>query len=353
MSYPIFDLHWHGRDEEEAAKDTLERSLAVAEASGMIGLVWMPNPKRGLITLERCREYLALGDRAKSKVRSYVNAGVTPDLEQVKRIVEAWRIEPRIVGLKEYLELSTNELSVLESDQKRATVATMASEGYDGVLIIHSGCQDYNSDGEYDKKNPKTWSTVCRPEISESHGFDEFIDFAEEVDFKGTIHVAHVSTIYVVDRILNYGGPLKLSCGVTPHHAFLNNEYLARPDGVLFKCNPPLRDEITRKGLDERLVDGRIPITESDMATHRLEDKQGEKPASGIPIGLAWPETLGAMIRRGMQPSQIRAAVCTNAVKLFGDKLKDLEIPDRTYVDMEKLKQLRATYPYDVSMYIK
>ncbi|MCI0615124.1 hypothetical protein L0244_19200, partial [bacterium] len=208
MSYPIFDLHWHGRDEDEAAKDTLERSLAVAEASGMIGLSWMPNPKRGLITLERCREYLALGDRAKSKVRSYVNAGVTSDLEQVKRIVEAWRIEPRIIGLKEYLELSTNELSVLKSEQKRATIATMASEGYDGVLIIHSGCQDDNSDDKYDSKNPKTWSTICRPEVSEANGFDEFIGFAEDVKFKGTIHVAHVSTIYVVDKIHYYKGPL-------------------------------------------------------------------------------------------------------------------------------------------------
>jgi dihydroorotase len=353
MSYPIFDLHWHGRDEEEAAKDTLERSLAVAEASGLIGLVWMPNPKRGLITLERCREYLALGDRAKSKVRSYVNAGITPDLEQVKRIIDAWRIEPRIIGLKEYLELSTNELSVLKSDQKRATIATMASEGYTGVLIIHSGCQDDNSDNQYDPKNPKTWSTMCRPEVSEAHGFDEFIGFAEEANFKGTIHVAHVSTTYVVDRILSYKGPLRLSCGVTPHHAFLSNEYLARPDGVLFKCNPPLRDEETRKGLEDRLVDGRIKIIESDHAPHTLADKQGTKPASGLPIGLAWPETLGAMIRRGMLPAQIRAAVCDNAVNLFGGKLKDLEIPDSAYVDMEKLAKLRAAYPYDVSMYIK
>lgn len=354
MSYPIFDLHWHARDEEQSAKETIARSLAVAEASGIIGIAAMPNTTRPLISLERCRDYLAIADKKNSPVKFYVHIGLTPDVEQVKRAVDAWRKEPRIIGMKAYWGKSTGDLTIRELDHQRSVLETLSKEHYDGVLISHCEKESSMNDKLYTSVDPRVWSTRCRPEIAEVDSFQDITNLAEEASFPGVLHIAHVSTVYSVDRINNYRGKVKLSCGVTPHHLFLNDDYLAKI-GAQAKCNPALRGEETRKGLEKMLLDGRINIIESDHANHCLEDKHGETPASGIPTGIAWPETLGALIRRGMPPARIKAVVCENPVNLFraNDKLLDLEIPDRAYVNMEKLNQLKATYPYDVSMYIK
>ncbi len=353
MSYPIFDLHWHARDEEQSAKETIARSLAVAEASGIIGIAAMPNTKRPLISLERCQEYLAIADREKSPVKFYVHIGLTPDPEQVKRAVDAWRREPRIIGMKAYWGKSTGDLTIRNEDQQRKVLETLSEEYYDGVLISHCEKESCMNDKLYTSSDPRIWSRRCRPEAAEMSSFDDIAGFAEDVFFPGTLHIAHVSTAYAVDKIHNYRGKVKLSCGVTPHHLFLSDDYLDRL-GAQAKCNPALREEATRKGLEKRLWDGRINIIESDHANHCVEDKQGEEPASGIPVGVAWPETLGALIRRGMPSARIKALVCENPVNLFrsGDKLLDLEIPDRVRVNMDKLRLLRESYPLDVSKYI-
>ncbi len=51
-----FDPHWHARDEEQAAAETIEHSLKIADAAGGTAIVAMPNTTRPLITLGRCRE---------------------------------------------------------------------------------------------------------------------------------------------------------------------------------------------------------------------------------------------------------------------------------------------------------
>ncbi|HLF54332.1 MAG TPA: dihydroorotase family protein [Candidatus Nanoarchaeia archaeon] len=198
-------------------------------------------------------------------------------------------------------------------------------------------------DNAYDPKNPRTWSTVCRPEEAEISSFQKVIRLAEDVKFPGRIHVAHVSTMTVVDAIANYAGPLRLSCGVTLHHVVFDYSKLDGLDSAWYKCNPPLRSPETRQKLLEALIKGRIQILESDHAPHAVEDKQKSTPASGIASGTAWPYVVKFLQRAGMSESTLRDVAFNNAVKLYGLDLKPRDSP----VDFGALEKLQKTYPFD------
>lgn len=347
MSYPIFDLHWHGRDKKQIHKETLKRSLAVAEASGVVAIALMANTEDPLTTQEGCEEYLALADSCGTSVRTYVHIGTTPDVEQVKRAIDATRKNRRIIGPKVMWGRSTGRLSVIHPEEQYSVMETFAREGYEGVIANHCEKEAMMNDDLYDRKNPITWSTHCRPEKAETASFDDVVKMAEDVKFKGTLHVCHVSTAYVVDKIHNYKGPLKLSCGITPHHFMFDYNKLQGPNGAHFKCNPPIRSPDTRFGLEIRLLDGRIPIIESDHAPHSEGDKHPEdpkaKPASGVSAGLGWPYVTQQLQRLGMTPEHIGEVVFDNAVRLYG---LDLE-PREVRVDLKKLKALAESYPFD------
>jgi dihydroorotase len=351
MSYPIFDLHWHGRDVagkvSQAHKETLKRSLEVAEASGVVAVAFMPNTGEPLISLDRCNEYLAAADACRTSVATFVHIGLTPDVEQVKRAVEAARKNRRIIGMKAYWGRSTGDLTIEKQEDQYRVLETLAREGYGGVLASHCEKESAMNDKLYDPKNPITWSTLCRPEKAEMESFDDIIKMAESVNFKGVIHVCHVSTSYVVDKIHNYKGPLELSCGITPHHFMFDYNKLQGPDGVQFKCNPALRSPDMRLGLEIRLLDGRIPIIESDHAPHTHADKYNPKPgthpASGVSAGLGWPFVARQLERLGMIPENIEDVLFNNAASLY-------EIdpdPQLASVNLKKLAELSASYPFD------
>jgi dihydroorotase len=288
-----------------------------------------------------------MADACRSSVKTYVHIGLTPDVEQVKRAVEATRREPRIIGMKAYWGKSTGDLSIVNQDEQHKVLETLAREGYRGVLASHCEKESRMNDKLYDEKHPITWSTFCRPENAETESFDDIVGMAENVKFGGTVHVCHVSTTYVVDKIHNYKGALKLSCGITPHHFMFDLYKLQGPYGVQFKCNPPLRSPDTRLGLEIRLFDDRISIIESDHAPHSEEDKHPEdlkaKPASGVAAGLGWPYVARHLESVGVSSERVRALVFDNAVRLYG---LDLE-PREVNVDLKKLKVLADSYPFD------
>lgn len=338
-----FDIHWHARDEEQRAKETIARSLALAEAGGSTAIAAMPNTARPLTTLERCRDYLSIADKVRSPVQFYVYIGLTSDVEQIKRAVEACRMESRIIGMKMYCGKSTGDLTIDSEEEQHQVLEILANENYQGVLMTHCEKESRMHDEWYNPNNPLTWSTRCRPEEAEIESVKDILRITEEVHFPGKIHIAHVSTVEVVDLIHSYQGPLQLSCGITPHHLFLNYNKLEGPDGVWFKCNPPLRSPETQEKLLERLLQGKIPIIESDHAPHIINDKMKSLPASGIHSGVMWPYVIHNLGALGMPSQQIFEVTFSNAVKLYNLNLQ----PREAAVGWQRMKQFRAEYPFD------
>ncbi len=345
------DFHWHARDWAESHKETVKHSLELAYASGGLAIGTMPNPKPALTTLELCREYLKLAEAVSVPVQLYTHIALTADLEQVKRAVEATRKEPGICGMKMFFGHSTGNLGITRRDLQYYVLETLAREGYDGVLVGHLEKQNLLQDSSYDPKNPSTWSTHCRPEIAEIAAFSDALEILEELHFAGKFHAAHVSTLPVIDFIDTYTGPLKLSCGVTPHHLLLDASYLSRNDGAWYKCNPPLRSKETQQGLLQRLMQGKIPIVESDHAPHTEEDKyppaeEGKEkplPASGIASGLAWAELRAYLRGVGISEQQLKAVMFDHAVALYSLQEK---IPYEKRGVLPELEKIRAQYPH-------
>ena len=246
--------------------------------------------------------------------------------------------------MKAYLGRSTGSLSIIHWADQYRVMDTLASEGYDGVLVGHFEKESLMNDRAYDPEKPITWSTKARPEIAEISSFADGIQIAEDVKFPGKIHVAHVSTLPVIDFISNYTGNLKISCGVTPHHLFFDNTYLEGEDGAWFKCNPPLRSQETQSSLLIRLLDGRIPIIESDHAPHTEQDKSQLVPASGIISGPIWPYLERELLKE-LSSDRVQEVVASNAINLY-DLQNQIEIKERK-VDYSLLDKVRKEYPHD------
>ncbi|VVB81911.1 Allantoinase [uncultured archaeon] len=364
----FIDSHWHARDLNEKAKETVGHSLAVGEAAGLDAIVAMPNTNPPLTTLEACEAYLKLADACKSRVQFYVLIGLTPNPEQVKLAVEATRKNPRIVGLKAYWGSSTGNLLIGKKEEQMKVFEVLVREGYKGVLVGHFEDEALIRKELYDSKNPKTWNTLCRSEKAEGSSVDNILDIAEsakatvtvrnevredgavrivksleEVGYVGKLHIAHVSTPEVVDAVANYEGPLKLTCGVTFHHVIFNDDMLQGPDGRWYKCNPPLRCEATRKALLDALLDGRINDVESDHASHDVESKNSVVPASGIASGTVWPYFFKFLRTKNVSPTIMTDVLFSNAVKLY-----NLQFEKRNFrPNLRKLEELQGFYPFD------
>ncbi len=361
------DFHWHARDWNESVKETVKHSLEVAEAAGLDAIAAMPNTNPPLLDLETCQRYLSLAPKD-SRVLFFVHIGLTPDPEKVKRAVEATRKDARIVGLKAYWGSSTGNLLIGKKEEQIRVFETLVREGFDGVLVGHFEDEGRIKKDLYDPSNPRTWNTLCRPEIAETSSYDSVISVAEksraivemsrqvtedgkvqivksleEVGYKGKLHIAHVSTLEVIDAISNYEGPLKLTCGVSPNHFIFNDELLQGPDGRYVKCNPPLRAEETRAGILERLLKGLINDVESDHAPYDEESKRNPMPASGIVSGTVLPYVFKFLRDQGVSPSLLNGVLYSNVLKLYNIKIEKRGIRP----NLKKLEELQKFYPVD------
>lgn len=341
------DMHWHARDFGHNHKDTVLHALEVAYAAGLDAIGAMPNTVPPLVDLESCQAYLGLAKDSKVPTRFYTHIGLTTDLEQVKRAVAATREDSRICGIKTFFGRSTGPLSVIEEDAQRAVWKTVATEGYDGVMVGHFEEEGLMCDTAYQIHKPGSWNRDARPEIAEITSFGKQYQFAQEAGFKGIMHVAHISTLPVVDYIVSsrersdlHREHFTLSCGVTPHHLFLNEDDLER-EGAWLKCNPPLRACRTQEGLLARVMDGRIPIIESDHAPHTGHDKAHVmSPASGVMAGPMWPYIIRKMRKSGMSEERIHAAAFQNAVDTYGLHIEPIE----REIDWQLLEKVCAPY---------
>ncbi len=196
------DFHWHARDKKQRHKETIGRSLAVAEAAGLDAIGAMPNTDPPLLTWQDCEDYLALADACCSPVQFYVHVGLINDVEQQKRAVEAVRANPRIIGIKAVWGETTGGRGIHRPEQQYAALETLAKEGFAGVLVGHFEDVEKMKDDAYDPQNPRTWSTVCRPEEAEISSFQRIIKMAVDVKFPGKIHVALLMSLMRFARLI-------------------------------------------------------------------------------------------------------------------------------------------------------
>ena len=155
--------------------------------------------------------------------------------------------------------------------------------------------------------------------------------------FKGTIHIAHISTEGALDAVreARRRGKIRVTCGATPHHILLNSD----SESMIVKMNPPLRPESDRLAVWNALFDGTINWVESDHAPHTLEDKRNG--ASGIPGFEGMLLTIQALRKAGMTVARLTELFCTNALSTFCIEEKSSPVPE---VTQQMLDSARADH---------
>ena len=119
------------------------------------------------------------------------------------------------------------------------------------------------------------------------------------------LHIQHIST----ERGLNAvraakAEGLKVTCEVTPHHLFLNEDMIGVDYNTNFKVNPPLRTKDDCKALIEGVVDGSVDVIVTDHAPHAAYEKDREFELA--PFGMTGIETsVGLILTNLVNPGVI------------------------------------------------
>jgi len=329
----MIDPHVHLRDWEQAQKETVKHGLQVAYRAGLDAVFEMPNTAPPLISEATIRERIRLADAAGVSVFHGVYAGLTTNnVQEMVRTHNA--LFPRVVGLKLFAGKSTGELSVIDETAQQQIFLELAQAGYKGVLAVHCEKEALFRNELWDAAQPHTHSK-CRPPASEEASVHDMLRFANAAQFRGTLHICHISTPGAVHLIEagRHTATCKLTCGITPHHALL--DYTAAQHNPLLKINPPLREKTIQEQMLALLIAGKIDWIETDHAPHTLQDKPG---ASGIP-GLPYYPRFIRFLQSQLPAAQLDNLTHNNINAAFG-----LEIINH-YRPAEM--NLAEEYPFD------
>jgi len=295
----------------------------------------MPNTDPPLTTREAILRRIDDADAALAALRvplfHGLYAGLTASPPQIEEAVAAWRaLFPRVVGLKMYAGHSTGQMGIVEREAQVLVYATLAKLGYTGVLAVHCEKQSLLRPGDWDPGRPASHARA-RPPAAEVASVDDQRELALAAGFAGTLHVCHISTPWALDLLRarhrpaaqepKPDSPLRVTCGLTPHHALLDAGMMNGPEGHLLLTNPPLRPAPMPGLMLERLCDGSIDWIETDHAPHTKEDKR--QGACGLPGLPYYPRFVAGLAQAGVPTTHIDAITHEAICKTFGVKIEN------------------------------
>jgi len=277
----MIDPHVHCRDGKQAYKETIKHTFEIAEKQGVKRIFDMPNTEPPILLEKDVQKRLKLIPQIR-KTDYFLYMGATSNILQLKEAVRCYDKYKEVIGIKLYAGKSVGNLSVAIKEEQRRIYEILSGLAYEGVIAVHCEKENHLKQELWNPSNPITHS-YARPKEAEIESVKDQIDFVKEQKFKGILHICHVSCPESVELIERAREEIKITCGVTPHHILWNNKMLERPDGLLYKMNPPLRDIKNVEKLRQYLKEGKIDWIESDHAPHAIGEKIYSPYLSGYP----------------------------------------------------------------------
>lgn len=350
----MIDIHVHLRDWNQSNKETVEHGLITAYKAGINRVFDMPNTNPPITSRDRVLERLALASnilksRFKGKKMAYsVYMGLTGDVKQIEEAVSVYyELFPMVCGFKLFLGQSTGNMALVTKEEQLEVFKTLSSLGYDGVVAVHAEKESLLDSSKYEEGKFETHSDA-RPAKAESESIKDALECVKISDFKGRLHIAHISTKESLSIVMDAKeNGFKVSCGATPHHALFCKE-AAKDHSLYLKMNPPLRDEEDRLAIFNGLLDGSVDLVESDHAPHTLEDK--EKGASGIPGFSGMLLLLKALRDSGASEEHLKSLFGEKALLLFNMDKEEILLPDDI---CKRLDSIKDEYPFDPYRFLR
>lgn len=308
------DPHVHCRDWNQSYKATIRSTTELARGQGVMAIFDMPNTDPPIFTKELAEKRLRTAADEGCIDGYYIYMGITGRPEQIREAVDTYNSNARVIGFKMYAGKSTGELQISELDKQRIVYETLAGCEYEGVLAVHCEKDSLAKMDLWDPKRPYTW-TLARPKEMEIESVKEQIALAKGSGFNGTLHVAHVTTDDAVSIVDRERRSMRITCGVTPHHATLSTDDMKGADGMSYKVNPPLRDRKTAERMKGLLMEGKIDWIETDHAPHSPEEKAYPGNGafmSGIPSLASYSKFIDGLVADGFKEKQIEDLTYNN-----------------------------------------
>ena len=334
------DAHVHLRDWNQSQKETVLHGMLTGALAGFDVFFEMPNTNPPVTDRKAVENRLELGAAAERElgkqgheVHYHLYLGITPYAEQIAEMVKAYKdLFPRVCGLKMFASQSTGNMGIIGKERQLEIYRSLTELGYTGVLAVHCEKEELFRPDE-------TRHSDRRPSESEEASVHDQIENAEKTGFRGTLHIAHISTKGALDAVreARRRGIIKITCGATPHHILLNRD----SETDLIKMNPPLRPESDRFAVWSALFDGTVDWVESDHAPHTMDEKRGG--ASGLPGFEGMLLTIRTLRDAGMPESRLNGLFCTNALDAFGISVKSSPVP---LVTDAMIDAARRAYPF-------
>ncbi len=280
----LVDAHTHLREPGREDEETVESGTRAAAHGGFTAVCAMPNTDPVCDTGSGVRFLLERAEDV-GVVRVHVIGAVTRG-QRGDALAEIgdMRAEGAVAFSDDGHGIQTGGMARIAMDYLKA---------FDAVMISHAEDSSLSSGG-----------VVNEGVISTRLGLPGWPAAAEEamvardirlVELTGCrLHLAHLSTagsIALVRDAKERGLPV--TCEVTPHHLFLDEEALSGYDTNL-KMNPPLRTAADREALIEAVCDGTVDCIATDHAPHALHEKELEFELA--PFGTTGLETALSLV---------------------------------------------------------
>lgn len=300
----LIDVHVHLREPGQNEKEDLASGTAAALAGGFTTVLDMPNTSKPITTIERLDEKRNLGEQKALSNIGFYYGSLGDNLDTFEEASK------KAVALKLYLNITTG--------------------GY--VL-------DLNKLAEIYERWPKDKPIVLHTEEST---IDLAIQSLESSDRH--IHVAHMPSQEILTKIMRAKDKGRnVTCGVTPHHLFLDEEDGVRI-GEFAQMKPSLKSKKDVQFLWDNL--DAIDLIESDHAPHTLTDKKAG--AFGIPgLESTLPLLLQAEQENRLSREKLLDLTHNCPIRLFNLKLDDtnyIEINEESYFYSAKNSQSKAKW---------
>ncbi len=261
----ICDLHVHLREPGQTAKETILTGTKAAAKGGVTTIFAMPNliPYPDSLAGLKVEEDIIAKD---AFVNVYPYACITKS-EKGQELSDITALAKKVLAFSDD-GVGINDYNLLKKAQQLVKQEKR---------IICSHAEDYHY--------------IPTDNRSEYMAVKKELEVVKET--KVRYHFCHLSTkesfIYVKEA-QKLG--LDVSCEVTPHHLFLNENMIN--DNPNFKMNPPLRSIDDQQATIKALLDGIASVIATDHAPHTKEDKN--KPYAKALNGIIGLETLVPLV---------------------------------------------------------